>query len=115
MRSLHFDMETLSIEMQGEGFEFAKVLFHAPAGFRVLDERDLCEFWDKLHYKNGWLFEVEEGGWLELERQRQLFNSHEVHQGMKEYLVVCDQCVSVFSVRPPEIIDIGAEPKWPGP
>ena len=108
VRSLWYDNDGLAIEVQGEGFVFARVVFHRPAGFRVLDERDLCEFRDNYHTGNGWLYEVEEGGWQELESHRPLFNSPGFYTGLREYLVVCDKCVSVLTVEPPEIIDLGA-------
>jgi hypothetical protein len=114
VRSLRYDCEgTLVIEVQGEGFVFARIVFQRPAGFRVLDERDLCEFWDHYHTGNGWLYEVQEGGWQELESHRPLFNSPSVFTGLREYLVVCDTCVSVLATQPPEIIDLGADPEHP--
>jgi hypothetical protein len=111
VRSLRYDNEGLAIEVQGLGFVFARVLFHRPAGFRVLDERDLCEFWDHYHTGNGWLYEVHEGGWQELELHRQYFNSPSFFKGLREFLIVCDTCISVFAVEPPEIIDLGADPE----
>jgi len=111
VRSVHFDGVSLVIEIQGEGFAFARVVFNRPAGFRVLDERDLCEFWDKYHERNGWLYEVHEGGWLELETARPLFNSQSFYTGLREFLIVDDQCVSVLSVNPPEIEDLGSDPE----
>jgi hypothetical protein len=111
VRSLRYDRETLAIEIQGEGFAFARVEFRRPAGFRVLDERDLCEFWNTYSEPNGWLYEVEEGGWLELETHRPLFNSPDFHPGLREYLLVDDKCISVLAVDPPDIIDLGADPE----
>jgi hypothetical protein len=35
VRSLRYDGETLTVEIQGEGFAFAHVVFHRPARFRV--------------------------------------------------------------------------------
>jgi hypothetical protein len=110
VRSLRYDGEALIVEIQGDGFAFARVVFERPAGFRLLDERDLCEFWDSYHQGNGWLYEVEEGGWMELESERPLFNSPSFHTGLREYLLVDDKCISVLSERPPEIQDVGADP-----
>ncbi len=110
VRSLDYDGETLTVEIQGEGFAYARVVFRQPAGFRVLDERDLCEFWKEYHLGNGWLYEVEAGGWLELERTRPLFNSPGFFVGLREFLLVDDKCVSVLAVQPPEIEDLGADP-----
>ncbi len=114
VRSLRYDNDgLLTIEVQGTGFAFASVVFRRPAGFRVLDERDLCEFWEKYHTGNGWLYEVHEGGWQELESQRPLFNSPSFFNGLREFLIVCDQCYSVLAVEPPEIIDQGEVPEQP--
>lgn len=114
IRSLRYDNEgRLSVEVQGPEFSFASVVFRRPAGFRVLDERDLCEFWDNYHAGNGWLYEVHEGGWQELESHRPLFNSPSFFTGLREFMIVCDQCVSVLAVEPPEIIDHGEDPEPP--
>ena len=111
VRSLRYDNDGLTIEVQGPGFVFAHVVFRRPAGFRVLDERDLCEFWNSYNTGNGWLYEVHEGGWMELESHRQYFISPSCFTNLREFLVVCDQCVSVLIVDPPEIIDYGADPE----
>jgi hypothetical protein len=113
VRSLWYDGDTLAVEIQGEGFAFARILFRRPAGFRVLDERDLCEFWNTYSEPNGWLYEVEEGGWLELETHRPLFCSPDVHARLREFLLVDEMCISVLAVEPPEIIDLGADPQQP--
>lgn len=113
VRSLWYDGETLAIEVQGEEFAFARVVFRRPAGFRVLDEGDLCEFWDDYHTGNGWLYEVEQGGWRELELTRPQFLAPHLIPHLREYLVVCDKCISVLTGRPPEIRDLGADPDQP--
>jgi hypothetical protein len=110
IRFLRYDGETLVIEAQGDSFVFARIVFRRPLGFRVLDERDLCEFWNEYHERNGWFYEVEEGGWLALEASRPLFNSPSLFPDLREYLLVDDKCVSIISAEPPEILDIGAEP-----
>jgi hypothetical protein len=110
VRSLRFDGDTLVVEIQGEGFAFARVIFEEVVGFRVLDERDLCEFWNKYHEGTGWLYEVEEGGWLELEKARHRFNSDSVIPDLREYFIVDDKCISVLTNRPPQILDFGTDP-----
>ncbi len=111
IRSLQYDGETLVIDIQGQEFSFARVIFRKVIGFRVLDERDLCEFWNTYSEPTGWLYEVEEGGWLELESKRELFNSPVFCPELKEYFLVDDKCVSVLSAEPPEILDLGIDPK----
>ena len=111
VRSLRYDGASLEVEIQGQGFAFARVVFRQPVGFRVLDERDLCEFWNEYSEPNGWLYEVEQGGWSELESRRPLFNAPESFRGLREWLIVDEMCISVLSVQPPEIIDLGADPE----
>ena len=67
VRSLRYDKEGLNIAIQASGSSL-RIVVKRPAGFRVLDERDLCEFWAEYRTSNGWLYEVHEGGWQELER-----------------------------------------------
>lgn len=110
-RSLRFDGDDLTVEVQGSGFAYARLVFRRPAGFRVLDERDLCEFWPVYSEPNGWLWEVLRGGWMDLERERPLFNSHEFHSNLREFLIVGDRCISVLSSTYPELEDLGADPQ----
>jgi hypothetical protein len=105
VQSIEYDGPLLVIKIKADEIYDAQVIFRNPVGFRVLDERDLCEFWEHYHEKNGWLYEVEEGGWLELERTRPLFNSHEVVKELREYFLVDEMCISVLAVLPPEISD----------
>lgn len=74
VRSLWYDDNGLAIDARGPRFVFARVVFRRPAGFRVLDERDLCEFWDNYHTANGWFYEVHEGGWQEIEARPKVAN-----------------------------------------
>jgi hypothetical protein len=50
---------------------------------------------------------------MDLERARPMFNSPGLFRGLREYLLVDDMCISVLSVRPPEIADLGADPAQP--
>lgn len=105
VQSIEYDGSSLVIRIKADDIPEARIVFQSPAGFRVLDERDLCEFWDHYNEKNGWLYEVEQGGWLDLERTRPLFNSHEFFTGLREFFLVDEMCISVLTVRPPEISD----------
>ena len=111
VRSVHFDGRTLVIDIQGDGFAYGRVVFESPVWFRVLDERDLCEFWNTYSEPNGWLWEVEEGGWLELESHRELFNSPTLCKGLREFFIADDQCISILAMQPPKIEDLGADPE----
>ena len=110
VRSLQFNGRTLTVDFQGEGFAFGRLVFAFPVWFRVLDERDLCEFWPAYSEPHGWLWEVEQGGWLELEMHRALFNSPSIFPDLRGFLIVDDQCISVLSTQPPQIHDLGADP-----
>ena len=110
MRGITFDMDRLVVEIQGEGFSYARVIFRDVVGFRVLDERDLCEFWQhNYHQKTGWLYEVKAGGWLELESTREILSNHLIPD-MKEYFLADEMCLNVLCRRPPEIVDLGPVP-----
>jgi hypothetical protein len=111
VRSVGFDGTDLLIEIQGQGSSFARLVFRDVIGFRVLDERDLCEFWPEYSEPKGWLWEVHSGGWMDLERHRPLFNSPEFIAAIREYLVVDNKCVSILCTQPPEIVDVGALPE----
>jgi hypothetical protein len=113
VRALRYDGTSLVVEIQGEHFSFARVAFANVVGFRVLDERDLCEFWNEYSEPNGWLYEVERGEWIDLEKHRKLFISADVFPGLREYLLVDDKCLSVLCLESPEIVDLGADPARP--
>ena|GEM_PF-935296 len=95
----------LIIIMKSKGWS-AKVNFEATYGFRVLDEGDLSEFWSVCTLKDGWCFEVMEGGWNSLELKRAHFVSGKLYD-IKEYLIVgLNECVSVLGHEPPTIAGI---------
>ena len=50
------------------------VRFDGIRGFRLLDEGDLLEFWSDDR-PAGWLWEIEKGGWFDLEKFREGFLS----------------------------------------
>lgn len=110
VRGMSFDGSTLTLDIQGEGFSYARLVFHDVFGFRVLDERDLTEFWNTYSEPNGWLWEVRSGGWHDLERKRTTFNPGEFVSMLREFLVVDDKCVSVLCRDAPKLVDIGANP-----
>lgn len=109
VRDLRYNSGDLTIAIQGAGFAFAHVVFRDPMGFRVLEEGDLTEYWNTYSEPHGWLWEVERGGWLELERQRPTFWRGE-QDGIREYFLADDHCINVVTWTPPEIIDPGTDP-----
>ena len=102
---VHYDITsldclTLDLESTSHG-EFA-IRFESPEGVRVLDEGQLCEFWNQHSSPNGWLWQVLDGGWLALERQRDQFYLEDMTPGtLLEFFIVADQCVSVLTRFPP--------------
>ena len=110
VRSIQYNWGELIVHIQGENFSYARVIFKDPVGFRVLDERDLLEFWPTYSEPNGWLYEVESGGWIELEMMRDGLVSKSFMPKIKEYFLVDDKCISVICIEPPEIHDLGRDP-----
>ncbi|MCE3272238.1 MAG: hypothetical protein K0S57_2635 [Ramlibacter sp.] len=99
--ALSFDLWTLRLTMRFPGVvpptyvEFGEV-----AGFRVLDEGDLLEFWAQGVHKPGWLWRVSRGGWRDLEATRPGF----IRTDAREFLVLgINDCVSVFSGEEPKV------------
>lgn len=107
LRSLHFDGVNLLAELQGTGFSFLRLVFRDVIGFRVLDERDLLDFWPEYSEPAGWLWRVQSGGWFDLERTRATFDTPRFYKDAVEHLIVGDKCVSILSPRPPEFLDVG--------
>lgn len=100
VESVSFGSDGLTVAMFSEHWK-AAISFPQTYGFRVLDELDLTEFWSKCSLAEGWLFEVESGGWKDLEKTRDHFHSGR-HAWVREYLVVgLNECVSVLSKDEP--------------
>ncbi len=76
-------------------------------GFRVLDNGNLVEFWND-DCPNGWLWEVSDGGWFDLEKQREGFVTGYVEKDLlTEYLVIgTDDCISILSSSTPKITTV---------
>lgn len=76
-------------------------------GFRVLDNGNLVEFWSDER-PNGWLWEVNSGGWFDLEKQREGFVTGYFEKTLlTEYLVIgIDDCISILSPSAPKITTV---------
>jgi hypothetical protein len=109
VQSVRFDGQTLLVDIEVKEGGRARVEFRNTVGFRVLDERDLTEFWNTYSEPNGWLYEVEAGGWLELERTRPRFDAPQFYGRVREYFIVDDKCISVLSNEAPQIVDVREE------
>ncbi|TQM02375.1 hypothetical protein FB548_3761 [Pseudoxanthomonas sp. 3HH-4] len=104
VRSIESHSGGVRIFLESEQWS-AQAIFRSACGYRVLSELDLTEFWSKLSLKDGWLFEVQSGGWLDLELSRPHFTSGRLYE-LREYLVVgVSDCVSILAQLPPEITD----------
>ena len=80
----------------------ALVFFACVEAFRVMDERDLLDFWPTCSNPNGWLFEISRGGWLSDETDRGTLVS--LVPDIHEFLITGeDTCVSILSVQPPTV------------
>jgi len=106
---IEYALGNLQVHVEGSGdativiIEFAEVL-----AFRVLDERDLMEFWPICSTPNGGLFEIKSGGWLSQEAARPGSLVAAVNPDAKEYLVTGeDDCVSVLTRTPPVVRCVG--------
>ena len=111
LRALHFDGADLLAELQTTASSFLRLVFRDVMGFRLLDERDLLEFWPEYSEAAGWLWRVEAGGWLDLERTRAHFDTPRFYEDALEHLIVDDKCVSILSQHPPELLDVGGSPE----
>lgn len=103
---IEYDAGKLSIGAFVSEKQVALLQFERVEGFRVLDEGDLLEFWPMCSWSSGgWLWEIHEGGWIELESKRPGFIA-EKYKGTIEYLVVGhNECVSIISYDRPVMTD----------
>jgi hypothetical protein len=102
---VRFAAEDLVVIAEDELGEQLKVVFESPVGFRVIDESQVCEFWNDYSSPNGWLWVVHSGGYLDLEKKRSGFwRSSDTN--LKEYFIVGEYCLSVITAFPPTIAQI---------
>lgn len=100
---VEYELGQLSVFVRGSPNESSIVVdFSEVIGFRVLDERDLMEFWPACSAPNGGLFEIYQGGWLAQELARPGSLIGPMNMKALEYLVTgVDDCVSVLTQSPP--------------
>lgn len=101
---IEFKSGRLDITTQStDGNQSVRVIFSEIAGFRVLDEGDLLEFWPTCSSAKDWIFQITEGGWFDQECLRSGFVRGDIKE-INEYLISgINECVSVFSWAPPEL------------
>jgi hypothetical protein len=102
--SIEYKSGCLEITCQStDGAQTVRAIFLEVAGFRVLDEGDLLEFWPTCSSAKDWIFQISEGGWFDQERLRAGFIRGDLKE-IREYLIGgINDCVSVFSWTPPEL------------
>jgi len=100
--NVEFDGELLAVTVLIDGDKL-DITFDAPAGFRVLDEGDLLEYWPDCSTTNGWLYEIAGQGWLDQERHRGgFFSGH--NSEIKEYFIAgVNYCISVLAWEKPDV------------
>ena len=87
-----------------QGSRRVEVSFSTVEGFRVLEERDLGDFWPTCSSPNGWLYEITEGGWLSQELERPGSITARTIAGLREFFIAgVDDCVNILSLTNPEI------------
>lgn len=100
--NVDFDGELLAVTVLIDGDKL-DITFDTPAGFRVLDEGDLLEYWPDCSTTNGWLYEIAGQGWLDQERQRGGFLSGH-NPEIKEYFIAgVNYCISVLAWEKPDV------------
>jgi len=101
--SVNYDLWTLRMSLTFQPNQIVYVDFEEVEGFRVLDEGQLLEFWDK-ESKDHWVFEVLSNGWLAAESSRETAPFISEDGRLKEYLVAgCNECVSILAFDHPKI------------
>ena len=96
-----YDLWTLRITLNFEDMPPGYLTFKDVSGVRILREGDLLDYWQSER-PDGWLWEVQSGGWSALERSRNGFiTGHS--SGIREFLVAgLVDCVSVLTATAPE-------------
>ncbi len=102
--SVNYDLWTLRITLLFTDFKSPTYIdFGVIAGFRVLDEGQLLEFWGPDTESN-WLFIVKNKGWLAMEASRKTAPFITEDGKITEYLIAgINDCVSILSYGQPVI------------
>jgi len=107
--NIAYDLTKLSIQVSFYQFndEIINLEFSKVVGFRVLDEANLLEFWNEER-PQGWVWEITENGWFDLERTRDGFTlGYLDDMKPREFLVLgIADCISVLTYNSPIISDV---------
>jgi len=100
---VYFDTNGLRVSVEFDD-QLRSAFFDYVRGFRMLDEGDILEFWSADDYEPaGWIFEVQDGGWFDLERTRSGFLSYD-NDKLREFLVATsNSCLSILALKAPNI------------
>jgi hypothetical protein len=102
---VHSRFDTVQVRVEARDNWIIQVTFDGVLNLRVVDERDLMEYWPTCSSPNGWLFEIFEGGLLDQERARQGSLIGALNGEVTEYLITgACQCVSVLTTGEPKVI-----------
>ena len=105
--SVHYDVTStnrLTLELESPSEGRVRLVFDSPLAVRVIDEGQICEFWNTYSRPNGWLWQVLDGGWIALESQRARFWGTDHPRPVLEFMVADDQCVFVMTMTPPRFV-----------
>ena len=81
-----------------------RVRFDGVVAYRVMDERDLGEYWPACSQPNGWVYSIRSGGWLSQESVRSGSCIGLFYPDVHEYLVAgFTDCVSVLCTNEPRV------------
>ncbi|MCR8957897.1 hypothetical protein M0765_009225 [Variovorax sp. S2] len=81
-----------------------RVGFDGVVAYRVMDERDLGEYWPACSQPNGWVYSIRSGGWLSQESVRSGSCIGLFYPDVHEYLVAgFTDCVSVLCTSEPRV------------
>jgi hypothetical protein len=99
IRNISYHPDSLTVDLQGEVFQFFKFTFEDVSGFRVLDEKEYSEYWDHPNYENHLIYEISPSGWF----------SEDQYEDMREFLICSSICVNVLAADIPSIHHMGRQ------
>ncbi|MCP4975439.1 MAG: hypothetical protein GY931_04700 [Maribacter sp.] len=103
---IHYDLWTLKITLNFERQDYPTYLiFENVVGFRVLDEGDLLEFWNPEVRIDDWIWEIQEGGWTDLEKCRKGFLSATKSTDTEYFVCGINECLNVITNEHPKIYE----------
>ena len=93
----------LTVTLTAQGDQTVRVHFSDLAGFRVLDEGNLMEFWPTCAMGRGLLFDIKKHGWLDFEITRPGFVTGQCAQVHEYLLAGINECINVLTWAEPSV------------